>query len=293
MDLRTYAPEQRYSGDKATAYARYRPAYPPEAVRALCDEAGWGTGSVVADVGAGTGIFTRQLLHAGVTVYAVEPNPTMREEAARALADAGGLRLVAGRAEDTTLPAGSVDGIVCAQAFHWFDTARTVPEFRRVLRPGGAIGLIWNELRLDAAPFGPAYRELLRSRCPDYTRFAIDAVEYSSARVSRIFGGADVTERRFAMVQELTAEGLQGRTASLSYAPRADTPEHTRLLAGAEDLFRAHASGGTVRLEYEVILYCVRCGGEDPCPQPAFTTWSARERSAPRASSGCSPMTAG
>ena len=111
---------------------------------------------VVADVGSGTGILTALLLDHGNTVHAVEPNAAMAAEATARLGGNPRFHAVAGRAEATGLPDASCDVVTAAQAFHWFDIDPTRREFRRILRPGGAVVLVWNIRRtgLDAVPAG-------------------------------------------------------------------------------------------------------------------------------------------
>lgn len=136
-------PTARFS-NRARAYARARPSYPEETLAILRAHHGLVVSpaagpSVVADVGAGTGIFTRLLLDAGARVFAVEPNADMRAEAERALfgpSYAGRFTSVDGRAEATTLEPASVDLVVAAQAFHWFDVEAARLEHARILRPG-------------------------------------------------------------------------------------------------------------------------------------------------------------
>jgi SAM-dependent methyltransferase len=125
----------RSFGAAADAYALGRPSYPAEAVRFVlprvpCD---------VADVGAGTGKLTEALVALGCSVVAVEPDDVMRARIARADARAGA-------AEDLPLEDASVDAVVSGQAFHWFEPERFADEAVRVLRPGGTIGMLWNEL---------------------------------------------------------------------------------------------------------------------------------------------------
>src|SRR5690242_5800481 len=115
-------------------YVKYRPSYPAEVVAWLRAEIGLAAGWVVADVGAGTGISSKLFLDAGCEVVAVEPNPDMREAAVAWLGGSPRFRAVDGAAEATGLPAASVDMVVCAQAFHWFDVEGARREFRRVLK---------------------------------------------------------------------------------------------------------------------------------------------------------------
>jgi SAM-dependent methyltransferase len=124
-------------GAAAAAYERGRPPYPPEAVDWLLPEGA----SRVLDLGAGTGKLTRQLLDRGLDVIAVEPSEGMREQLARAVP---GAAVRAGSAEEIPLPDHSVDAVLVAQAWHWVDRSRAVPEVARVLVPGGQLGLVWN-----------------------------------------------------------------------------------------------------------------------------------------------------
>jgi SAM-dependent methyltransferase len=124
-------------GAAAAAYERGRPPYPPEAVDWLLPEGA----SRVLDLGAGTGKLTRQLSDRGLDVIAVEPSEGMREQLARAVP---GVAVHAGSAEEIPLPDHSVDAVLVAQAWHWVNRSRAVPEVARVLVPAGRLGLVWN-----------------------------------------------------------------------------------------------------------------------------------------------------
>ncbi len=125
----------------ARDYSQGRPDYPPQTRAWLQEELGLQAGKVVLDLGAGTGKFTRELLATGASVIAVDPVPQMLEQLAQVAPDATAL---AGTAEQVPLADSTVDAVVCAQAFHWFATRAALAEIRRVLRPGGVLGLIWN-----------------------------------------------------------------------------------------------------------------------------------------------------
>ena len=128
-------------------------------------EVGLHPGSVIADIGSGTGISTQLLLSAGCEVYAVEPNREMREAAERILQGQAGFHSVDGTAEATTLPNQSVDLIVAAQAFHWFAPLPTRAEFDRILKPDGHVVLMWNARHLDSTPFLRGYEALVHNLC--------------------------------------------------------------------------------------------------------------------------------
>lgn len=125
-------------GEVAGLYERGRPDYPAEAVDALLP----GRVGVVVDLGAGTGKLTRALTRVARTVIAVEPDDAMREVLAELVPTATAL---AGTGEEIPLPDASADALVVGQAWHWVDPVRAVPEVARVLRPGGVLGLVWND----------------------------------------------------------------------------------------------------------------------------------------------------
>ncbi|MBP0634523.1 class I SAM-dependent methyltransferase [Cupriavidus sp. AcVe19-6a] len=126
---------------QADTYARGRPDYPEAIDDWLRTTLGLGPGRTVLDLGAGTGKFTRRLAGTGAAVIAVEPVAQMRAQLAVALP---AVQALAGSAESIPLPDASADAVVCAQAFHWFASDRAIAEIRRVLRPRGRLGLVWN-----------------------------------------------------------------------------------------------------------------------------------------------------
>jgi SAM-dependent methyltransferase len=136
------APQAARFGDVADRYERARPLYPESAVSELASRCGLRAGTPVADLGAGTGKLTRQLVAVGADVVAVEPAAGMRR---RLEAEVPGVPVLDGTAEDIPLPDASVDVVTAGQAFHWFDTHRALDEIARVLRPAGWVALLWNE----------------------------------------------------------------------------------------------------------------------------------------------------
>ena len=122
----------------ADAYDRARPGYPPEAAPWLAGD----RAVSVLELGAGTGRLTADLVALGHDVLATDPLPEMLRLLSGRLPD---VRTAVASAEDLPLPDRSVDVVVSAQAFHWFEPARALPEIARVLRPGGQIALVWND----------------------------------------------------------------------------------------------------------------------------------------------------
>lgn len=126
--------------DGGEHYERIRPGYPAAAVQWLL---GGKPGCDVADIGAGTGKYTRVLHDAGFRVHAVDPSPDMLGQLSRMLPD---VPVSVGTAESTGLPPAAFDAVTVAQAWHWCDPQAAGAEFDRILRPGGVVGLVWNQL---------------------------------------------------------------------------------------------------------------------------------------------------
>ena len=247
----TRDPTQRFS-TRVDNYVRYRPSYPPAAIDLLQSRCGLGVGSVVADLGAGTGILTALLLARGARVFAVEPNAAMRSAAEAALGGEPCFHSIAGSAEATTLAAASIDLLVAGQAFHWFKAAEARREALRITRPGAWGALLWNERPPAASAFLQEYEALVRRHSPEY-----DQVVGSRAREPdmRAFLGEQMQLARFANQQVFDYEGLVGRLMSSSYAPEPGEPAHAPLLAQLRELFDRHAHEGRVTFPYVTLVY--------------------------------------
>lgn len=146
MDEETHKARSQSFGAAADLYDRIRPGYPSEAARWMLGEPADAGALTVVDLGAGTGIFTRVLAALGARVIAVEPDGGMRDKlAANTPAVATGqVSLAEGSAEHIPLENGSVDVVVAAQAYHWFDQDKAHPEIARVLKVGGIWSPVWN-----------------------------------------------------------------------------------------------------------------------------------------------------
>ncbi|TWT39236.1 class I SAM-dependent methyltransferase [Blastopirellula retiformator] len=148
---------------QASAYGPSRPGYPAEFIALLAEKAGISAGDAIVDLGAGTGISTRQLVDAGFEVTAVEPNSAMRE-----LASVPGATWVDGTFKATGLAAESQSWAVSAQAFHWAHPPAALPEIRRILRPQGMFTVLWNN-RIAATGTTVGWTEqAIRRHVPDF-----------------------------------------------------------------------------------------------------------------------------
>lgn len=130
--------------DGGEHYDRVRPGYPADSADWLIRSAGGTAGAAnAADIGAGTGKFTALLVQRGLTVSAVDPSPDMLAQLRLALP---GVPAAEGTAEATGLADGAFDVVSVAQAWHWCDPLLASTELSRILRPGGVLGLVWNQL---------------------------------------------------------------------------------------------------------------------------------------------------
>jgi len=234
-------------------YVKYRPGYPPQVIEVLRDRCGLNPTSVIADIGSGPGNLARLLLENDNEVFAVEPNAEMRNAGQQLLGRCDRYHSVDGKAEETSLADASVDFITAAQAFHWFDWQQTKTEFRRILRPGGWVVLLWNDRRLNSSPFLREYEQFLLRFGTDYALVK----DQGGAAVKAI---ADFFSNRLETVvldnsQFFDFEGLRGRLLSASYAPQADHRNHGPMLAELENIFRKYAKNGRVAFEYDTNLY--------------------------------------
>jgi SAM-dependent methyltransferase len=253
-DLSRLDPTGRFSG-LADVYARFRPSYPDAAVDLILRECGLRPGSVLVDVGCGTGISSRLFAARGLRVLGVEPNDAMRTRA-QAEPDPSGNppEYHPGQAEETGLPGGCSDAVLAAQAFHWFDAPRALAEFRRILRPGGGVALMWNE-RDETDPATADFGRVIRSSSE------AAAVEGPRGRAGEALLHTplfrDARRVVVANEQEVDEEGLLGRAFSASYAPR--EPAAAAAFADAlRAVFVAHQQRGKFLLRYQTSVYLAR-----------------------------------
>ena len=243
---------KRFS-DRVDNYIKFRPGYPPEVLSFLKQECNLNADSVIADVGAGTGIFTKLLLDEGYKVYAVEPNQPMRDAAVEQLSAYKTFTPVDGTAEATTLPDKSTDLIVCAQAFHWFNDAKTKIEFNRVLKDTGKAALIWNSRQTDVDEFAKAYEALLKHDGIDYNK--VNHRKVRDIDFKAFFKGGVYTLTKYANTQIFDEAGLIGRAYSSSYVPKENTAEGEKFLVLLKEIFNKYNVDGKVSFVYETEIY--------------------------------------
>lgn len=242
---------ERFS-DRVENYVKYRPAYPPEILDAFRDEMNLQIDSIVADIGAGTGISAKMFLENGNEVFAVEPNRAMREAAKEFLKDHPKLTFVDGTSENTNLETDSVDFVVAAQAFHWFKIEETRAEFKRILKGQRHVVLIWNERKLNATAFLREYEDFLHTYATDYN---VVRHENTSVEIISEFFQGDFKQKTFQNLQVFDYAGLEGRLLSSSYTPTAENARFPAMIEELKRLFTKHEKDGRIDFQYDTNIY--------------------------------------
>lgn len=213
----------------ADDYERARPSYPPDAVEHLVSTLGLAPGRTVVDVAAGTGKLTRLLVASGARVVAVEPIAEMRAKLSGTAPTAEALD---GTAERLPLADATADAITVAQAFHWLDGPAALAEFHRVLRPGGALAVVYNE-RDRTVGWMARLNRLLEEYRGD-TPQQWDGRWRNAFATTELFGPLE--ESAFDNPHTLSPEEVIGRFRSLSFVGALDGSSQGRLLAGIAKL---------------------------------------------------------
>ena len=216
----------------------------------LRDELGFGSGTIVADIGSGTGIFSELFLKNGYRVTGIEPNENMRKAAEAKLHHYPGFSSRNHQAENTGLRTHSADLITVAQAFHWMEPVQTKKEFFRILKPGGHIVLAWN-LRLKHSAFLRDYHALKQKFGIDYK----DSKMVDKEAISIFFHPKLYSVHEFPNVQRLDFESLKGQLLSASYIPLPGHPSYNPMINELIHLFIAYNENGFVQMEFETKLF--------------------------------------
>ncbi|MEU2351090.1 class I SAM-dependent methyltransferase [Modestobacter sp. NPDC049651] len=219
--------ERRTSfGSVAAEYAALRPGYPADVVPFLLGTAP----RRVLELGAGTGLFTDQLLAAGHEVLAVDPSAEMLDQLR---ARHPQVPTQVGGAEAVPLADASVDAVVAAQAAHWFDPGPAAAELRRVLRPGGVVGFVWNT-RDERVPWVRALGEVLAAEARDHEADQGVVAAFAAALP------ADVAVADSAVVQTVTPDQVVAGIGTRSYVATMDAARREEFLGRVRELMATH-----------------------------------------------------
>lgn len=239
--------------EKASLYAASRPSYPKELFEFLTENRILTDEKTVADVGAGTGLFTSSLAAYAKRVFAVEPNHDMRCEAQSFLRGLSNVCVTDGSAESIPLADASVDCITVAQAFHWFDRDAFRKEARRVLRPDGTVVLVWNDR--DETSELVRVSLMLNRTLPRFAGKSGGENVADEAGIAKFFT-ADFRFETFPNRQYYTESTFLARHLSSSFAPTKSEAEYDAYVASVRALFARFCDGDTVAYPYITRIYC-------------------------------------
>jgi SAM-dependent methyltransferase len=220
----------------AETYDAARPSYPAEAISLLSKELDIGPGKLVVDLGAGTGKLTAHLVETGARIIAIEPLAAMRAALQERLPVVIALE---GTAEAMPLESSSVDVVLSAQAWHWFDGTTALRECARVLRNGGGLGLLWNEYDLTV-PWIRRFADVYRRRMP------AGRGELGEARWRAAFENTDrwapLEHRHVPNLHRTSRSGVIGRALSSSWIAALDEAGRSEVVQEVEEVLEGDSA---------------------------------------------------
>jgi len=212
-------------------FHRARPTYHDDVVRRVVDRFGSGT---LVELGAGTGIFTRQMVDLGQHVVAIEPVYSMRDALSKTVPEAD---IRVGSAEQIPLDSDTVDSVIAAQSFHWFGYRQALDEIHRVLRLGGHLVTVWN-IPDESVPWVAELSKLVDSYRNGSPR-PNDMVWRRSINSDPRYGAID--EFRVDNPMPTTPDGVVDRVLSISFISALSAEKHEQI---AEQIHQIVASQG-------------------------------------------------
>lgn len=244
---------ERYSS-KAEDYAKYRPNFPSEIIDGLYADGTISNNSIIADIGSGTGRFTRLLLEKGNLVYGVEQNNEMRVKAEELLSEYNNFISMAGSAERTGLNDKSLDLITVAQAFHWFDKGKCLSEFKRIIKDGGKVFIVWNDFIGDYNDFSKEYGNIV-------SVYRVVEAEHKIKKPTRtemidgFFKNNRFTITSFIHEIYQDFEQFKGGVLSASFTPKPGEKNYEPFISELQKVFSKYQENGKVCTAFRSACY--------------------------------------
>lgn len=232
--------------NKSKEYAIGRPTYPEEVVNKI-KELGIGKHSIIADIGAGTGLLTHMLSRLDCKVLAIEPNEEMLNECKQYCSTNSNIEYINTTAEGTQLKEHSIDVITIAQAFHWFDKQLCKVEFQRILKEDGYVIILWNDMQTDTK-FAKEYIDTVY-KYKIKTTAAISNFDPDKEKYD--FFGQDYIKIYYDNFQSVSEKGLLGNALSLSYTPSKLDSNYEEFVHELHNLFLKHQKNEQVTFHYK------------------------------------------
>lgn len=237
---------------KSSLYDRYRPGYPSRFFHELISAyIGRKEKFVIADIGAGTGIFTELIASIGKEVVAIEPNDDMRSILKERM-EGKQVRCVNGSAEKTGITDTSVDLVTVAQAFHWFDAAAFKKECQRILKKNGLVMLIWNS-RDHTSKLNKETAKISKKYCPNFQGFS-GGINIEQLDLQQFFTNG---YEHYAVSNPLKMdkEHFIGRNLSASYAPKKEDYFYNEFVEELGFLFEKYNKEDTLLVPNDLHVY--------------------------------------
>lgn len=242
----------------AEIYDKYRPEYPEKYLDYLIKTCNLNFESKVADIGAGTGIFTKQLLNRNLYVYAIEPNNDMRSVLQEKLKNNEKFKVINGVAENTNLEDNCIDLVTVSQAFHWFNTEEFRKECKRILKPNGKVCLLWNMLDMNS--------DIARDQ--EYVQYKYTQRTFKYTDVDKVV----IKDKRDEMVEEFfkygsfelsiiendlinTEEQFVGVNLTKSYSLRENDGNYNNYVEEFKNIFKKYSKDGLVTIPNNTYCY--------------------------------------
>ena len=236
----------------AADYTIGRPAYAMNFIDSLYGKYGFSGQSTIADIGAGTGKLSKQLLERGSTVYCIEPNDDMRNTAIKELGKYAGFHAINGTAADTKMGDKSVDFITTAQAFHWFDPFLFKKECRRILHENGLVFLIWN-MRDMSSGINQKSFEIFSKYCPKFKGFS-GGILQDDIRIRQFFDD-EYEYIEFDNPIFYDRNRFISRSLSGSYSLKNGDADYDKYLEALCKLYEQYAKNDKLTMENKTIVY--------------------------------------
>lgn len=243
---------KRFDG-KGKAYAASRPGYPAELFEQLVQENILTADTAIADVGAGTGLFSCAAAPYVKTVYAIDPSEDMLEQGRKAM-EKSGVKILPGTAEKIPLPDASVDLISAAHCFHWFDKTAFLKECQRVLKPDGKVLILWNQHGIES----PATQDNMQANtrfCKNWHQDKPVSGMSSSDQFDGFFQG-DIQCWKIENPVIYDREGFLNRNFSSSYALKPEDPDYADWVQALDTIFdRYEDENHRLSYSYQTVVY--------------------------------------
>ncbi|MDP4193191.1 MAG: class I SAM-dependent methyltransferase [Bacteroidota bacterium] len=244
---------ERYSS-KVEDYAKYRPDFPSEIINFLYANGTVGNSSVIADIGSGTGRFTRLLLEKGSLIYGIERNKEMRVKAEEMLSKFTNFISISGSAEETGLKSKSIDLITVAQAFHWFNREKCLIEFKRIIKDSGKVFIVWddfignyNDFSIEQGKVISEYRAIKpENNGKRFTRAEMIDGFFKDNKFKTMFFTHELYEE---------FDEFKGGVLSASFTPKPGEEDYEHFITKLQEVFDSYQQNGRVCMAFRCECY--------------------------------------